>query len=130
MKRFFRRNSKNYVDEIKLQGITSLKRLIQGDKTTQLQNLISKLDDKIVKLKPDVQRLRDRPGINKETLKRELTALEYKLTDNSGLQEELAKIKSVDKTQLESLISKLDEKIAKQKLDVQNIRKKYHTGYR
>ncbi|ESO88000.1 hypothetical protein LOTGIDRAFT_166019 [Lottia gigantea] len=50
VKRFIRRNIKNLVDEPKLQQeLTSLKRLIQVDKTSQLQNLISKLDDKITK---------------------------------------------------------------------------------
>ncbi|ESO91822.1 hypothetical protein LOTGIDRAFT_163184 [Lottia gigantea] len=52
VKRYFRRNIKNYVDEPKLQHeLTSLKRLIQVDKTSQLQSLISKLDDEITKVK-------------------------------------------------------------------------------
>ncbi|ESP04668.1 hypothetical protein LOTGIDRAFT_170506 [Lottia gigantea] len=50
VKRYLRRNIKNLVDEPKLQQeLTSLKRLIQVDKTSQLQNSISKLDDKITK---------------------------------------------------------------------------------
>ncbi|ESO84766.1 hypothetical protein LOTGIDRAFT_168433 [Lottia gigantea] len=52
VKRFIRRNINNLVDEPKLQQeVTSLKRLIQVDKTSQLQYLISKLDDKITKRK-------------------------------------------------------------------------------
>ncbi|ESO88827.1 hypothetical protein LOTGIDRAFT_165246 [Lottia gigantea] len=117
VKRYLRRNIKNLVDEPKLQQeLTSLKRLIQVDKTSQLQNLISKLDDKITKVKIDVQRLIDNPNVNEERLKRKLTALERKLG------ELLAELdKTVDKTELQNSVSKLNEKIAKQKSDVQDI---------
>ncbi|ESO98780.1 hypothetical protein LOTGIDRAFT_158726 [Lottia gigantea] len=117
VKRFIRRNIKNLVDEPKLQQeLTSLKRLIQVDKTSQLQNLISKLDDKITKVKIDVQRLIDNPNVNEDRLKRKLTALERKLG------ELLAELdKTADKTELKNSISNLNEKIAKQKSDVQDI---------
>ncbi|ESO90227.1 hypothetical protein LOTGIDRAFT_175828 [Lottia gigantea] len=117
LKRFIRRNIKNLVDEPKLQQeLTSLKRLIQVDKTSQLQNLISKLDDKITKVKIDVQRLIDNPNVNEGRLKRKLTALERKLG------ELLAELdKTADKTELQNSISNLNEKIAKQKSDVQDI---------
>ncbi|ESO95969.1 hypothetical protein LOTGIDRAFT_174990 [Lottia gigantea] len=86
------------------------------DKTSQLQNLISKLDDKITKVKIDVQRLIDNPNVNEDRLKRKLTALERKLG------ELLAELdKTADKTKLQNSISNLNEKIAKQKSDVQNI---------
>ncbi|ESO97975.1 hypothetical protein LOTGIDRAFT_153085 [Lottia gigantea] len=114
VKRFIRRNIKNLVDEPKLQQeLTSLKRLIQVDKTSQL---ISKLDDKITKVKIDVQRLIDKPNVNEDRLKRKLTALERKLGE---LLAELDKI--ADKTELQNSISNLNEKIAKQKSDVQDI---------
>ncbi|ESO83719.1 hypothetical protein LOTGIDRAFT_168962 [Lottia gigantea] len=117
VKRYIRRNIKNLVDEPKLQEeLTSLKRLIQVDKTSQLQNLISKLDDKITKVKIDVQRLIDNPNVNEDRLKRKLTALERKLG------ELLAELdKTTDKTELQNSISNLNEKIAKQKSDVQDI---------
>ncbi|ESP04459.1 hypothetical protein LOTGIDRAFT_170704 [Lottia gigantea] len=117
VKKYFRRNIKNLVDEPKLQQeLTSLKRLIQVDKTSQLQNLISKLDDKITKVKIDVQRLIDNPNVNEDRLKRKLTALERKLG------ELLAELdKTADKTELQNSISNLNEKIAKQKSDVQDI---------
>ncbi|ESO93291.1 hypothetical protein LOTGIDRAFT_161857 [Lottia gigantea] len=117
VKRYLRRNIKNLVDETKLQQeLTSLKRFIQVDKTSQLQNLIFKLDDKITKVKIDVQRLIDNPNVNEDRLKRKLTALERKLG------ELLAELdKTVDKTELQNSISNLNEKIAKQKLDVQDI---------
>ncbi|ESO90229.1 hypothetical protein LOTGIDRAFT_175830 [Lottia gigantea] len=86
------------------------------DKTSQLQNLISKLDDKITKVKIDVQRLIDNPNVNEGRLKRKLTALERKLG------ELLAELdKTADKTELQNSISNLNEKIAKQKSDVQDI---------
>ncbi|ESO85253.1 hypothetical protein LOTGIDRAFT_176067 [Lottia gigantea] len=108
VKRYLRRNIK--------QELTSLKRLIQVDKTSQLQNLISKLDDKITKVKIDVQRLIDNPNVNEDRLKRKLTALERKLG------ELLAELdKTADKTELQNSISNLNEKIAKQKSDVQDI---------
>ncbi|ESP02831.1 hypothetical protein LOTGIDRAFT_156780 [Lottia gigantea] len=111
------RNIKNLVDEPKLQQeLTSLKRLIQVDKTSQLQNLISKLDEKITKVKIDVQRLIDNPNVNEDRLKRKLTALERKLGE---LLAELGK--TADKTELRNSISNLNEKIAKQKPDVQDI---------
>ncbi|ESP01634.1 hypothetical protein LOTGIDRAFT_172582 [Lottia gigantea] len=67
VKRYLRRTIKNLVDEPKLQQeLTSLKRLIQEDKTSQL---ISKLDDKITKVKIDVQRLIDNPNVNEDRLK-------------------------------------------------------------
>ncbi|ESO93706.1 hypothetical protein LOTGIDRAFT_153162 [Lottia gigantea] len=117
VKRYIRRNIKNLVDEPKLQQeLTSLKRLIQVDKTSQLQNLISKLDDKITKVKIDVQLLIDNPNVNEDRLKRKLTALERKL---DGLLAELDKTE--DKTELQNSISNLNEKIAKQKSDVQDI---------
>ncbi|ESP01770.1 hypothetical protein LOTGIDRAFT_172417 [Lottia gigantea] len=114
VKRFIGRNIKNLVDEPKLQQkLTSLKRLIQVDKTSQL---ISKLDDKITKVKIDVQRLIDNPNVNEDRLKRKLTALERKLG------ELLAELdKTADKTELQNSISNLNEKIAKQKSDVQDI---------
>ncbi|ESO92231.1 hypothetical protein LOTGIDRAFT_162886 [Lottia gigantea] len=114
VKRFIRRNIKNLVDEPKLQQeLTSLKRLIQVDKTSQL---ISKLDDKITKVKIDVQRLIDNPNVNEDRLKRKLSALERKLG------ELLAELdKTADKTELQNSISNLNEKIAKQKSDVQDI---------
>ncbi|ESO85104.1 hypothetical protein LOTGIDRAFT_168130 [Lottia gigantea] len=117
VKRYLRRNIKNLVDEPKLQQeLTSLKRLIQVDKTSQLQNLISILDDKITKVKIDVQRLIDNPNVNEDRLKRKLTALERKLG------ELLAELdKTADKTELQNSISNLNEKIAKQKSDVQDI---------
>ncbi|ESO90076.1 hypothetical protein LOTGIDRAFT_164379 [Lottia gigantea] len=117
VKRYLRRNIKNLVDEPKLQQeLTSLKRLIQVDKTSQLQNLISKLDDKITNVKIDVQRLIDNPNVNEDRLKRKLTALERKLG------ELLAELdKTADKTELQNSISDLNEKIAKQKSDVQDI---------
>ncbi|ESP04579.1 hypothetical protein LOTGIDRAFT_170671 [Lottia gigantea] len=117
VKRYLRRNIKNLVNEPKLQQeLTSLKRLIQVDKTSQLQNLISKLDDKITKVKIDVQRLIDIPNVNEDRLKRKLTALERKLG------ELLAELdKTADKTELQNSISNLNEKIAKQKSDVQDI---------
>ncbi|ESO93918.1 hypothetical protein LOTGIDRAFT_153391 [Lottia gigantea] len=94
-KRFIRRNIKNLVDEPKLQQeLTSLKRLIQVDKTSEL---ISKLDDKIRKIE-------------------KLNALERKLGE---LLVELDK--TADKTELQNSISNLNEKIAKQKSDVQDI---------
>ncbi|ESO99511.1 hypothetical protein LOTGIDRAFT_158602 [Lottia gigantea] len=86
------------------------------DKISQLQNLISKLDDKITKVKIDVQRLIDNPNVNEDRLKRKLTALERKLG------ELLAELdKTADKTELQNSVSKLNEKIAKQKSDVQDI---------
>ncbi|ESO93715.1 hypothetical protein LOTGIDRAFT_153171 [Lottia gigantea] len=114
VKGYIRRNIKNLVDEPKLQQeLTSLKRLIQVDKTSQL---ISKLDDKITKVKIDVQRLIDNPNVNEDRLKRKLTALERKLG------ELLAELdKNADKTELQNSISNLNEKIAKQKSDVQDI---------
>ncbi|ESP01452.1 hypothetical protein LOTGIDRAFT_157638 [Lottia gigantea] len=114
VKRFIRRNIKNLVDEPKLQQeLTSFKRLIQVDKTSQL---ISKLDDKITKVKIDVQRLIDNPNVNEDRLKRKLTALKRKLG------ELLAELdKTADKTELQNSISNLNEKIAKQKSDVQDI---------
>ncbi|ESO99367.1 hypothetical protein LOTGIDRAFT_158454 [Lottia gigantea] len=114
VKRFIRRNIKNLVDEPKLQQeLTSLKRLFQVDKTSEL---ISKLDDKITKVKIDVQRLIDNPNVNEDRLKRKLTALERKLG------ELLAELdKTADKTELQNSISNLNEKIAKQKSDVQDI---------
>ncbi|ESO84691.1 hypothetical protein LOTGIDRAFT_168559 [Lottia gigantea] len=117
VKKYFRQNIKNLVNEPKLQQeLTSLKRLIQVDKTSQLQNLISKLDDKITKVKIDVQRLIDNPNVNEDRLKRKLTALERKLG------ELLAELdKTADKTELQNSISNLNEKIAKQKSDVQDI---------
>ncbi|ESO94427.1 hypothetical protein LOTGIDRAFT_175427 [Lottia gigantea] len=117
VKRYLRRNIKNLVDEPKLQQeLTSLKRLIQVDKTSQLQNLISKLDEKITNVKIDVQRLIDNPNVNEDRLKRKLTALERKLG------ELLAELdKTADKTELQNSISNLNEKIAKQKSDVQDI---------
>ncbi|ESO92306.1 hypothetical protein LOTGIDRAFT_162609 [Lottia gigantea] len=117
VKRFIRRNIKNLVDEPKLQQeLTSLKRLIQVDKTSQLQNLISKLEDKITKVKIDVQRLIDNSNVNEDRLKRKLTALERKLG------ELLAELdKTADKTEVQNSISNLNEKIAKQKSDVQDI---------
>ncbi|ESP02086.1 hypothetical protein LOTGIDRAFT_157236 [Lottia gigantea] len=52
VKRYFRRNIKNYVDEPKLQQeLTSLKRLIQVNKTSQLQKVIPKLDEEITKIR-------------------------------------------------------------------------------
>ncbi|ESO99268.1 hypothetical protein LOTGIDRAFT_173757 [Lottia gigantea] len=109
VKRYLRGNIKNLVDEPKLQQeLTSLKRLIQVDKTSQLQNLISKLDDKITKVKIDVQRLIDNPNVNEDRLKQKLAALERKLG------ELLAELdKTVDKTELQNSISNLNEKIAK-----------------
>ncbi|ESP04707.1 hypothetical protein LOTGIDRAFT_170543 [Lottia gigantea] len=117
VKRYLRRNIKNLVDEPKLQQeLTSLKRIIQVDKTSQLQNLISNLDDKITKVKIDVQRLIDNPNVNEDRLKRKLTALERKLG------ELLAELdKTADKTELQNSISNLNEKIVKQKSDVQDI---------
>ncbi|ESO87444.1 hypothetical protein LOTGIDRAFT_235104 [Lottia gigantea] len=117
VKRYLRRNIKNLVDELKLQQeLTSLKRLIQVDKTSQLQNSISKLDDKITNVKIDVQRLIDNPNVNEDRLKCNLTALERKLG------ELLAELdKTADKTELQNSISSLNEKIAKQKSDVQDI---------
>ncbi|ESO92134.1 hypothetical protein LOTGIDRAFT_162785 [Lottia gigantea] len=117
VKRFIRRNIKNLVDEPKLQQeLTILKRLIQVDKTSQLQNLISKLDDKITKVKIDVQRLIDNPNVNEDRLKRKLIALVRKLG------ELLAELdKTADKTELQNSISNLNKKIAKQKSDVQDI---------
>ncbi|ESP02296.1 hypothetical protein LOTGIDRAFT_172175 [Lottia gigantea] len=117
VKRYLRRNIKNLVDEPKLQQeLTSLKRLIQVDRTSQLQNLISKLDDKITNVKIDVQRLIDNPNVNEDRLKRKLTVLERKLG------ELLAELdKTADKTELQNSISNLNEKIAKQKSDVQDI---------
>ncbi|ESO93895.1 hypothetical protein LOTGIDRAFT_153368 [Lottia gigantea] len=114
VKRFIRRNIKNLVDEPKLQQeFTSLKRLIQVDKTSEL---ISKLDDKITKVKIDVQRLIDNPNVNEDRLKRQLAVLERKLG------ELLAELdKTADKTELQNSISNLNEKIAKQKSDVQDI---------
>ncbi|ESP02394.1 hypothetical protein LOTGIDRAFT_172052 [Lottia gigantea] len=112
VKKYFRRNIKNLVNEPKLrQELTSLKRLIQVDKTCQLQNLISKLDDKITKVKIDVQRLIDNPNVNEDRLKRKLTALERKLG------ELLAELdKTADKTELQNSISNLNEKIAKNQM--------------
>ncbi|ESP01046.1 hypothetical protein LOTGIDRAFT_172878 [Lottia gigantea] len=114
VKKYFRRNIKNLVNEPKLQQeLTSLKRLIQVDKTSEL---ISKLDDKITKVKIDVQRLIDNPNVNEDRLKRKLAALERKLG------ELLAELdKTADKTELQNSISNLNEKIAKQKSDVQDI---------
>ncbi|ESP01029.1 hypothetical protein LOTGIDRAFT_172863 [Lottia gigantea] len=67
------------------------------NKTSQLQNLISKLDDKITKVKIDVQRLIDNPNVNEDRLKRKLTALERKLG------ELLAELdKTADKTELQN----------------------------
>ncbi|ESO99007.1 hypothetical protein LOTGIDRAFT_174006 [Lottia gigantea] len=111
VKKYFRRN---LVNEPKLQQeLTSLKRLILVDKTSEL---ISKLDDKITKVKIDVQRLIDNPNVNEDRLKRKLTALERKLG------ELLAELdKTADKTELQNSISNLNEKIAKQKSDVQDI---------
>ncbi|ESO92716.1 hypothetical protein LOTGIDRAFT_162191 [Lottia gigantea] len=83
------------------------------DKTSEL---ISKLDDKITKVKIDVQRLIDNPNVNEDRLKRKLSALERKLG------ELLAELdKTADKTELQNSISNLNEKIAKQKSDVQDI---------
>ncbi|ESP04703.1 hypothetical protein LOTGIDRAFT_170539 [Lottia gigantea] len=93
---------------------------------TQFQNLrslISNLDDKVTKQKIDLKQLIDniKPGISEENL----TELETKLNDNSeidAIQKQLLNL--VDKTQLEnlkSLISKLDYKIGKQKIDLKQL---------
>ncbi|ESO84188.1 hypothetical protein LOTGIDRAFT_155513 [Lottia gigantea] len=96
VKKFIRRNIKNLVDKPKLQQeLTSLKRLIQVDKTSQLQNLISKLDNKIMKIvkqKSDVQDIINTLPIDKDTLKRQLTALDTKITDE--LEKEMGVIKN------------------------------------
>ncbi|ESP01856.1 hypothetical protein LOTGIDRAFT_172320 [Lottia gigantea] len=95
------------IDELKYKKV---------DKTSQLQNLISKLDNKITKVKIDAQRLIDNPNVNEDRLKRKLTALERKLG------ELLAELdKTAEKTELQNSVSKLNEKIAKQKSDVQDI---------
>ncbi|ESO82748.1 hypothetical protein LOTGIDRAFT_155766 [Lottia gigantea] len=105
VKRYLRRNIKNLEPKLQ-QDFTSLKRLIQVDKT----------NDKITKVKIDVQRLIDNPNVNEDRLKRKLTALERKLG------ELLAELdKTVDKTELQNSVSKLNEESAKQKSDVQNI---------
>ncbi|ESO93265.1 hypothetical protein LOTGIDRAFT_161828 [Lottia gigantea] len=80
VKRFIRRNIKNLVDEPKLQQeLTSLKHLIQVDKTSQLQNLISKLDDKITKVNLLVSKIHD-DFLRQE---RKLSKLEAIVTDKS-----------------------------------------------
>ncbi|ESP04336.1 hypothetical protein LOTGIDRAFT_170837 [Lottia gigantea] len=88
VKRYLRRNIKNLVDEPKLQQeLTSLKRLIQVDKTSQLQNLISNLDDKITKVNLLVSRIHD------DFLRQEkkLTKLEAIVTDKSYFQSSIRK---------------------------------------
>ncbi|ESP05392.1 hypothetical protein LOTGIDRAFT_152242 [Lottia gigantea] len=93
VKRFIRRNIKNLVDEPKLQQeLTSLKRLIQVDKTSEL---ISKLDDQITKIakqKSDVQDIINTLPIDKDTLKQQLTALDTKINDE--LEKEVGVIKN------------------------------------
>ncbi|ESO92321.1 hypothetical protein LOTGIDRAFT_162624 [Lottia gigantea] len=134
VKRYFKRriNNKDFIDDTKLQQeVTSLKSFIEEqllnvvDKTQlqPLSSLISNLDDKITKQKVDLKQLiaNINPGISEE----KLTDLETKLNDNSemvAIQKQLLNV--VDKTQLEnlkSLISKLDDKIAKQKIDLKQL---------
>ncbi|ESO87381.1 hypothetical protein LOTGIDRAFT_166529 [Lottia gigantea] len=115
VKRYLRRNIKNLVDEPKLQQeLTSLKRLIQVDKTSQLQNLISKLDDKITKVKLDVQRLIDNPNVNEDRLKQKLTALERKRIASRTRQDR-------GQNRVTKFDIQFERKEAKQKSDVQDI---------
>ncbi|ESO85032.1 hypothetical protein LOTGIDRAFT_176085 [Lottia gigantea] len=128
VKRFFKRqiNNKDYIDDTKLQQeVTSLKNFIQQ----QLANVVDKtqlqtLDDKIAKQKIDLKQLiaNINPGISED----KLTALESKLSDDSEIQKQIVAIQQqlinvVDKTQLQtlnSLISNLDDKITKQKIEL------------
>ncbi|ESO90874.1 hypothetical protein LOTGIDRAFT_163761 [Lottia gigantea] len=131
VKRFFKRqlNNKDFIDDTKLQQeVTSLKNFIQQ----QLVNVVDKtqlqtLDDKIAKQKIDLKQLiaNINPGISED----KLTALESKLSDDSEIQKQIVAIQQqlinvVDKTQLQnlsSLISNLDDKITKQKIELIDI---------
>ncbi|ESO99337.1 hypothetical protein LOTGIDRAFT_158423 [Lottia gigantea] len=116
-----------FVEQI---GDTLQEQLLNVVDKTQLQplsSLISNLDDKITKQKIDLKQLiaNINPGISED----KLTTLESKLIDNSEIQKQIVGIKQqllnvVDKTQLENLksfISKLDDKITKQKIDLKQL---------
>ncbi|ESO85479.1 hypothetical protein LOTGIDRAFT_154969 [Lottia gigantea] len=112
--------------EIQKQIVGIKQQLLNVVDKTQLENLkslISKLDDKITKQKINLKQLIDniKPGISEE----KLTELETKLNDNSEIDASKQQLLNVvDKTQLEnlkSLISKLDVKIAKQKIDLKQL---------
>ncbi|ESO91887.1 hypothetical protein LOTGIDRAFT_163249 [Lottia gigantea] len=97
--------------------------LVDKTQLESLKSLISNLNDKVTKQKIVLKQLIDniKPGISEE----QLTELETKLNDNSEIvtiQKQLLNL--VDKTQLEnlkSLISKLDDKIEKQKIDLKQL---------
>ncbi|ESO92897.1 hypothetical protein LOTGIDRAFT_162376 [Lottia gigantea] len=112
-------NDNSEIDAIKHQ-------LLNVVDKTQLQNvksLISNLNDKVTKLKINLKQLIDniKPGISEE----KLTELETKLNDNSeidAIKQQLLNV--VDKTQLQSLsslISNLNDKIKKQKIDLKQL---------
>ncbi|ESO93003.1 hypothetical protein LOTGIDRAFT_162026 [Lottia gigantea] len=132
-------HKKYLMDQLNLielqQEVTSLKSFIEEqllnvvDKTQlqPLSSLISNLDDKITKQKIDLKQLiaNINPGISED----KLITLETKLIDNSEIQKQMVGIKQqllnvVDKTQLENLqllISKLDDKITKLKIDLKQL---------
>ncbi|ESO90797.1 hypothetical protein LOTGIDRAFT_163682 [Lottia gigantea] len=104
-------------------GIKQQQNVVDKTQIQNLKSLISKLDDAIAKRKIDLKQLIDniKPGMNGD----ELAALETKLNDNSeidAIKQQLDNL--VDKTQLQplsSLISKLDDKITKQKIDLKQL---------
>ncbi|ESO98467.1 hypothetical protein LOTGIDRAFT_174278 [Lottia gigantea] len=107
---------KQMIDELENIPNPTFKEKLQRALIVKLLKAKLKLDDKITKVKIDVQRLIDNPNVNEDRLKRKLTALERKLG------ELLAELdKTADKTELQNSISNLNEKIAKQKSDVQDI---------
>ncbi|ESO82847.1 hypothetical protein LOTGIDRAFT_155883 [Lottia gigantea] len=128
VKRFFKRqlNNKDFIDDTKLQQeVTSLKSFIQQqlvnvvDKTQlqSLSKLISQLDDKIAKQKLDLKQLIDNiaPGVNEDTLQREITSLETK--NNTELQKEINNIKTYIQQQIqdsEQQITTINNEVLKQ----------------
>ncbi|ESO91851.1 hypothetical protein LOTGIDRAFT_163210 [Lottia gigantea] len=85
--------------------------------------LLSSISEQKIDLKQLIANIN--PGISED----KLTTLETKLIDNSEIQKQIVGIKQqllnvVDKTQLENLkplISKLDDKITKQKIDLKQL---------
>ena len=118
-------NDDNELTEIK----TFIQQQLVVDKSQleDLNLLISQLDDKITNVKQLIANIK--PGISENKLKQELTNLETKLNDDSKLTEIKTYVRQqlvnvVDKTQLQnltSLISKLDDRITKQKLDLKQL---------
>ncbi|ESO99202.1 hypothetical protein LOTGIDRAFT_173794 [Lottia gigantea] len=132
VKRFFKRqlNNKDFIDDTKLQQVTSLKNFIQQqlvnvvDKT-QLQNLsslISNLDDKITKQKIDLKQLIDNinPGINEDKLQRELTKFKTELQKElTNIQQQIQNIDEI-KTYIQQQIQNIDDSVIQQQITTIN----------